>query len=44
MSLEEGLKLAKMCIEEMQKRLIINLPNITVKVIDASGVKIVNLS
>jgi hypothetical protein len=44
MTLEEGIQLAKMCIAEIQKRLIVNLPNITVKCIDAKGVTLIKLT
>ena len=37
MSKEEAYGLIQDCVEEVQKRLIVNLPNFQVKVIDRSG-------
>lgn len=38
-SLEEGLDTLKRCIREVQKRLVISFPAFKVKVVDADGVR-----
>ena len=43
MTLEEGIELAKLCIAEIQKRLIINIPKMVVKCVDPKGVTILKL-
>ena len=43
MTLEEGKELARKCVAEMQKRLIVNMPNIIVKCVDAKGVTVLKL-
>ena len=43
MTLEEGKELAKLCIAEFQKRLIVNMPKIIVKCVDANGVSVLDL-
>ncbi|KJE88914.1 proteasome beta 2 subunit [Capsaspora owczarzaki ATCC 30864] len=42
-TLDEALRLMKMCIAEVQKRLVINLPKFTVRVVDAQGTRDVTL-
>lgn len=39
MSQQEAYDLLKECVREVQKRLVINLPNFQVRVIDKNGVK-----
>ncbi|CAG8558387.1 3449_t:CDS:2 [Paraglomus occultum] len=39
LSFEEGKALMKRCINELQKRFLINLPNFTVKVVDKDGIR-----
>ena len=43
LTLEEGKELAKKCIAEIQKRLIVNIPKMIVKCIDANGIKVLDL-
>jgi len=43
MSLDEGLKLLKQCIEEMRKRFVIDVNNFNVRVITRNGVHEVTL-
>lgn len=38
MTLEEGKELARKCIHEIQKRLVLNIPNFIVKCIDEKGI------
>lgn len=38
MTREEGYELLKKCVEEIQKRLIVNLPNFSVQCIDENGI------
>lgn len=39
MSVEEAYNVLKMCVADIQKRLIINLPNFQVRVLDKDGIK-----
>lgn len=39
MSLEEGMSLLKMCIQELKTRFIVNLPEFSVKVITPTGIE-----
>ena len=39
MNLEEGLQLLKKCINEVQKRLVINLPAFKVQIVDKDGIR-----
>lgn len=39
MSVEEGYDLLKKCVVEVHKRLILNLPNFRVQLIDKTGIK-----
>jgi len=39
MPLEEGYNLLKKCVSEIHKRLIVNLPNFSVQVVDKNGVR-----
>lgn len=39
MSVEEGYDLLKKCVIEIRKRLILNLPNFRVQLIDKNGIK-----
>ncbi|ENN71815.1 proteasome subunit beta type-2 [Dendroctonus ponderosae] len=39
MTQEQGYELMKKCVEEVQKRLIINLPNFKVQIVDKNGIK-----
>ena len=43
MSLEEALELLKMCINEVRKRLVLDMGNFHVRVIDLNGVREVPL-
>lgn len=38
MTREEAYKLLKLCVKEVQKRLLVNLPNFKVQMIDAKGI------
>uniref|UniRef100_A0A1B6E889 Proteasome subunit beta n=1 Tax=Clastoptera arizonana TaxID=38151 RepID=A0A1B6E889_9HEMI len=39
MSVEEGYDILKKCVKEVQKRLLVNLPNFKVQVIDKNGIR-----
>lgn len=39
LSREEGYELLKKCVKEVHQRLIVNLPNFKVQLIDANGIK-----
>lgn len=39
MTQEQGYELMKKCVQEVQKRLIINLPNFKVQIIDKNGIR-----
>ena len=41
LSESEALELLELCIAEIQKRFMINLPEFTVKVVDANGIRVV---
>lgn len=41
MTLEQGLELAHKCQDELRKRFMVHLPDFIIKVVDASGVRIV---
>lgn len=43
MDVEEGLALLKMCLQELKKRFIINLPTFSVKIIRATGIETLTL-
>lgn len=43
-SQDDALSLMKMCIEEIQTRLLMNSPNFIVKVVDKNGVRVVDLA
>lgn len=39
MNLDEGYEVLKMCVREVHKRLMVNLPNFKVQVIDKNGIR-----
>lgn len=43
MTLEEGIKVLKLCFAEVQKRLLLNTPRFIVKVVDKNGTREVSL-
>ena len=43
MTLEEGLELVRKCIFELRTRFMLNQPTFMVKIVDAEGVRIVDL-
>ena len=42
MSLEEGLQLIQLCVDQLKSRFIINAPSFVIKVVDKNGIRILN--